>query len=123
MNKLIKMVFSKWYLLTGLLLLVLLVMPANSPIGIPPDYKIIPAAMFVLILFWIFACGKKGTTSRIVCMHCKKLMGFKDGKGVEGDSGSICEECWYKEYPEYGPYPGEKNNIKSPLTGITRRRM
>ena len=50
------------------------------------------------------------TVLRIVCMFCGIVMGTKDGKGVQGDSGSICEKCWYKEYPDYGPYPEEEND-------------
>lgn len=50
------------------------------------------------------------TVLRIICMFCKKVMGTKDGKGVEGDSSAICEECWYKECPDCGPYREEEND-------------
>ena len=47
------------------------------------------------------------TILRTICMWCKKPMGEKDGKGVEGDSHSICEKCWKIHYPQY-PYPKEE---------------
>ena len=31
---------------------------------------------------------------RIVCAWCGKDMGEKDGRGVEGVSHSICQECF-----------------------------
>ncbi len=47
------------------------------------------------------------TILKIVCMYCKKDMGEKDGKGVEGTSHAICKECWAERFPDK-PYPGEK---------------
>jgi len=38
--------------------------------------------------------GKGETKMRIVCAWCSKEMGWKDGKGVEGVSHSICDECY-----------------------------
>ncbi|KKL92202.1 hypothetical protein LCGC14_1887010 [marine sediment metagenome] len=43
---------------------------------------------------------------KVICMYCKKAMGQKDGKGVEGESSSICPECWAKHWPGE-PYPEE----------------
>ena len=56
-NRLHRVVFSTGYILTGLILLVLLIMPENSPVGIPSGYKIIPATVFTLILFWVLVGG------------------------------------------------------------------
>lgn len=47
------------------------------------------------------------TILKIQCMHCRKDMGEKDGKGTEGTSHSICKECWMDRYPQYH-YPDEK---------------
>lgn len=33
---------------------------------------------------------------KIVCAWCGKKMGEKDGKGVEGVSHTLCEECFAK---------------------------
>jgi hypothetical protein len=54
-NKLLKFAFSKWYLLIGVILAVLLIMPSNSPIQLPyPDYtKPIEAMIFVLCILHI----------------------------------------------------------------------
>ncbi len=30
---------------------------------------------------------------KIVCAWCNKDMGEKDGKGIEGTSHSICQDC------------------------------
>ena len=30
---------------------------------------------------------------QIICSYCKKDMGSKDGKGVEGVSHGVCLEC------------------------------
>ena len=45
-----KIVCSRWYWVGMIVLLTLLIMPANSPIPIPADYKVIPATFFVLAL-------------------------------------------------------------------------
>jgi len=37
---------------------------------------------------------------KIVCSYCNKNMGTKDGKGVEGVSHSICDECFKKTMME-----------------------
>lgn len=47
------------------------------------------------------------TVLKIVCSGCDKDMGEKDGKGVEGISSSICQDCWEERYPQW-PYPSEK---------------
>jgi len=36
---------------------------------------------------------------QVVCAWCGKPMGEKDGKGVEGVSHGICEECYKKHFP------------------------
>lgn len=35
---------------------------------------------------------------QIICSNCKKDMGEKDGKGVEGVSHSLCKECVIELY-------------------------
>lgn len=55
MEKLSRLLTSKWTLLVMLVCLILFVMPANSPVGIPGDYKVIPAVLFVLALFRLIA--------------------------------------------------------------------
>ena len=37
---------------------------------------------------------------KVVCAWCDKDMGEKDGKGVEGISHGICEECLAKVLKE-----------------------
>ena len=37
---------------------------------------------------------------KVVCAWCDKDMGEKDGKGVEGISHGICEECLEKVLKE-----------------------
>ena len=49
------------------------------------------------------------TILRIVCMYCQAVMGSKDGKGVSGDSHSICRKCWEERYPEYPYLDGDDN--------------
>ncbi len=39
-------------------------------------------------------------------MYCKKYMGKKDGKGVEGVTTGIYRKCWKKILPCV-PYPEE----------------
>ncbi len=48
----------------------------------------------------------------IICMHCKKKMGEKDGEGAEGNSHSICKACWEERYPQW-PYLGEGKEQRS----------
>jgi len=48
------------------------------------------------------------TVLKIECMYCRKAMGEKDGKGTEGTSHGICEECWSERFPGI-PYPKEEN--------------
>lgn len=43
------------------------------------------------------------TVLRIVCCYCQRELGIKEGNGTEGDTGSICEDCWKKHYPRI-PY-------------------
>ena len=47
------------------------------------------------------------TALMVICMYCKKEMDKEDGDGIEGDTGSICEECWEKRFPGV-PYPVEE---------------
>ena len=64
-NRLVRIVLSKWYLLVGIILFTLLVMPANSPLGIPGNLKVFIALPIVLILFWTFmAIGKRGKNTK-----------------------------------------------------------
>lgn len=49
---------------------------------------------------------KPTTVLTIICMFCKTYMGTKDGDGVEGETASICPDCWNKQFPEE-PYPEE----------------
>ncbi len=56
------------------------------------------------------------TVMTIECMYCKKEMGAKDGKGVDGLTSSICEECW-EEHNLGIPYPG--NTKITYLAGYT----
>ena len=37
---------------------------------------------------------------KVICAWCGKDMGEKDGKGVEGVSHGICEDCVNKYFPE-----------------------
>ncbi len=43
---------------------------------------------------------------KIICMYCEKDMGKKDGKGIEGETSSICRQCWEERLPGV-PYPEE----------------
>lgn len=36
---------------------------------------------------------KMKTIITVICIHCKKYMGKKDGRGVTGVSHSICSSC------------------------------
>lgn len=47
------------------------------------------------------------TILKIICMYCKREMGERDGQGVEGDTSSICRQCWEKHFPDE-PYPENK---------------
>ena len=53
------------------------------------------------------------TVLKSVCMYCKKYMGEKDGKGVEGISHGICRECWADRFPGV-PYPEDKEDETKP---------
>ena len=53
LNKFVKVILSKWSIIGYLTLLILFIMPANSPVGIPRDFKVIPVALFVLVVFWL----------------------------------------------------------------------
>ncbi len=50
---------------------------------------------------------KPQSVMKIACMYCQKDMGEKDGLGTEGETHSICEECWKERYPQW-LYPSEK---------------
>ena len=58
MDKLIKIVFSRWCLLVYVVALALFVMPSNSPVGIPGDYKVIPATIFVIAIMELLPIWK-----------------------------------------------------------------
>ena len=56
------------------------------------------------------------TVIKIRCMHCGWDMGQIDGEGVEGDSHSICEPCWYDRHvfgskESVGLYPDERERM------------
>lgn len=36
---------------------------------------------------------KPSTVLQIQCMHCKEIIGEKDGKGVTGMTSGICDPC------------------------------
>jgi len=44
------------------------------------------------------------TVLKIRCMYCTMEMGEMDGKGVDGETGSICRKCWAEHFPDV-PYP------------------
>lgn len=53
MEKFVRIVFSKWFLLVGVTLVLLYLLPANSPIPLPfPEY--IKPTISVLAVCWIF---------------------------------------------------------------------
>ena len=58
-NRLFKIVFSKWYIVVGVLLFELFALPANSPLGIPDDFKVFVAMPFIFVLMWVFTKGSK----------------------------------------------------------------
>ena len=64
-DKLLKLVFSKWFLLIGIVCIVLIVMPLNSPIHLPfPDYtKPFVAMVAILCVFELFFVKHDKTTS------------------------------------------------------------
>ena len=51
--------------------------------------------------------GTKKTILKVVCAWCRKDMGDKDGQGTEGETATMCEECWAKQFPGV-PYPKEE---------------
>jgi MFS superfamily sulfate permease-like transporter len=56
-NKLLKLILSRWYLLIGVILMVLMIMPTNSPISLPyPDYTkpIVAIVLVTLIMYLVF---------------------------------------------------------------------
>lgn len=60
-NKLLKIVFSKCGIVAGVLLFELFALPANSPLGIPSDFKVFVAMPFIFVLMWAFTeNGGKG---------------------------------------------------------------
>ncbi len=64
---------------------------------------------------------------KVICAWCGKDMGEKDGKGVEGVSHGICEDCVNKHFPEITiPEPRafkvRLNYANSPL-GSSRKPM
>ena len=60
------------------------------------------------------------TVLTIICMHCGKEMGKKDGEGKRGKTSGICKECWYKHYPQYGEYPPEEFVVPGKPVGHKR---
>lgn len=38
---------------------------------------------------------------KIICAWCKRNMGEKDGKGVQGTSHTCCVECKVIHFPKY----------------------
>jgi hypothetical protein len=46
------------------------------------------------------------TTLNIVCSWCGKPQGTKDGQGIEGETSTICPECWKSKFPDV-KYPEE----------------
>lgn len=48
---------------------------------------------------------------RIICAWCGKDMGEKEGKGVEGTSHSICDECADKVVAEMASLLEEEEDI------------
>lgn len=58
MKLLVKIVFSRWYLLVGVIASAAFILPANSPVGIPSDYKVIPAVLLVLVIMRLLPIWK-----------------------------------------------------------------
>jgi len=45
-------------------------------------------------------CEVISTVMPVECAWCKKKMGVKDGKGVIGETSTICGECVETYFPE-----------------------
>lgn len=58
-DRFVRIVFSKWYLLVGIVLLALLTMPANSPIPLSRDYKVVPAVGLIMLGFKVMFPGER----------------------------------------------------------------
>jgi hypothetical protein len=39
------------------------------------------------------------TMLKITCMHCGKVMGYKEGYGVSGVTSTVCRPCITIHYP------------------------
>lgn len=61
------------------------------------------------------------TILKTVCAHCRKPMGETDGEGIEGNSHSICEDCWYERYP--GLYPDWQQSLEAAVERVNMARL
>jgi len=55
---------------------------------------------------------------KIECAWCGREMGEKDGKGVEGVSHSVCEECYKKQTSHAKNSLGKVTGVKNIKPGV-----
>ena len=66
--------------------------------------------------------GKEREELKIFCVYCEKDMGEKGGQGIEGDTTSICRQCW-KEHHSQWPYPADEHKDGNGNTSRTMERL
>jgi len=62
--------------------------------------------------------GPCSTLLREICSHCKVVRGYKDGKGIWGDSHGVCPTCADKYLADFhtvrnGQYIHFRNSVAS----------
>ena len=58
---------------------------------------------------------------KIVCSWCGKVMGEKDGEGIDGISHSVCDECYTKLNYEAKESSRNIISIKNPNAGFNQK--
>ena len=48
----------------------------------------------------------------VICAWCGKKIGEKDGKGVEGESHGICDDCLNHHFPHHADKIRERLEVK-----------
>ncbi len=60
----------------------------------------------------------KDTVLKIFCAWCRADMGEKDGQGTEGETSSMCRQCWAEYFPGVA-YPRDEPSYTCPACGMT----
>jgi hypothetical protein len=94
MNTIIKFVLSKWFFLVGIIAAILFIMPLNSPLHLPGDFKPVVAVISLIIIFEMFFV-KHDPKPIIKCRMC----GATGKMAITYETDGLCRKCFDEVIP------------------------